>query len=175
MRVSTPSLKLKSASSLVRFSSRSVSLLWPYLSRNHRKNRPKTIFGFCSNAAWKLCTMAGSRSAKNLLTSALFIFTVSQKLVCSPSQTAFATCLLRAVSSSAPSQFPGSTGAGGSGYASLVYCAYIYLPVHIDVGGLVLILLSHVFEHTEVGGYLGPWWAPVELAHQQFLQPSEGS
>ena len=58
------------------------------------------------------------------------------------------------MSSSAPSQFPGSTG----GLGTLYWCiACIYLPVHIDVGGLGLIVMSRGFEHIELDDvYLGP-------------------
>ena len=62
--------------------------------------------------------------AKKMLTSALFVLHVSQKLVCSLSQMVFSACLPRGVSSSVPSQFPGSLGA--IGYALLVYSAYIF-------------------------------------------------
>ena len=146
--------KLQSACILVPFSKRSVSLLCPYLLRNHWKRFPKTIFGSCSNDAWKVCTVNESRSAKKLLTSALFMCYVSEKSVCSPSKMAFATCLPTGVSCSALSQLPGLSRV--LGYASLLYCAYVFSGTHVCRKFGDHILMSHGFEHMELGVYLEP-------------------
>ena len=72
--------------------------------------------------------MGAFRCAKHLLTSALFIFSVSHKSVFRMSQSAFAAILPSGVSSSAPSQGPGSLGF--SAYGSLVYCVYMFAGTH---------------------------------------------
>ena len=101
-----------------------------------------------------MCTVNESRSAKNMLTSALFMCYVSQKSVCSPSKMAFAACLPTGVFSSSPSSFPGLSG--GVGYASLLYCAYVFSGTHICRKFGDHILMSHGFEHMELGVYLEP-------------------
>ena len=73
--------------------------------------------------------MAAFRCAKNLLTSDLFIFHVSQKSVFNRSQPAFVAVLPSGVSSSAPFQGPGSLGF--SAYGSLVYCVYMFAGTHM--------------------------------------------
>ena len=72
--------------------------------------------------------MATFRCAKNLLTSDLFVFIMSQKSVFRMSQSAFAAIFPSGVSSSAPSQGPRCSGF--SGYISLGYCVYMFIGTH---------------------------------------------
>ena len=95
--------------------------------------------------------MAGSRCAKNLLTTALFMLNMSQKSVFSTSQSDLLPVFLEVCPLLSHPNFVGLWVRLGM----LCWCIQrIYSQVNIDGGSLGLISLSNAFEHMELGEYL---------------------